>query len=130
MSEKLEALKKQADELGVSYNGNIGEDTLQKRIDEALGNFDNSDNGDTPGASDSKPSEEQEETVTINLQRDEKNPHDLPVGVNGKVFLIQRGVDVKVPRSVYEVLKDCTEDHYDEEGKKTARQSYPFTVVV
>ena len=126
MSETLPALKAQADELGITYANNIGEDTLQKKIDEALGNFDGSDTPELTKDTASQP----DDNVTVRLQEDETNKHDLPLGVNGKTYLLKRGEDVSVPRDVYEVLKDCVEDHYDGDGNKTRRQSYPFTVVV
>ena len=46
-----------------------------------------------------------EEKVTVNLFLDnDKYKDDVMVSVNGKLWQIQRGVDVKVPRYVSEVL--------------------------
>lgn len=46
-----------------------------------------------------------EETVTIRLPKDrDRNREPLFVGVNGKSYLIERGVSVDVPRSVAEVI--------------------------
>ena len=50
-----------------------------------------------------------EKMVKIRLFKDGgkyKNP--VPVGVNGKQYLVQRGVDVEVPESVAEVLMNST----------------------
>ena len=48
-----------------------------------------------------------EKMVKITLMRDNKNYQgDVFVGVNGKTFQIQRGVEVEVPDYVAEVLKN------------------------
>ena len=46
------------------------------------------------------------EPVTIHLFRDNEHySDDLFVGINGKTYQIQRGVDVSVPRFVAEVVE-------------------------
>lgn len=50
-----------------------------------------------------KPAKEKTVTINIPLTRHEKD--DVFVGVNGKNYLIKRGVDVEVPASVAEVLR-------------------------
>ena len=48
-----------------------------------------------------------EKMVKITLMRDNKNYQgDVFVGVNGKTWQIQRGVEVEVPDYVAEVLKN------------------------
>ena len=49
------------------------------------------------------------ETVTIRLPLTRTEKEDVFVGVNGKNYLIKRGVDVEVPASVAEVLKHSEE---------------------
>ncbi len=45
-------------------------------------------------------------TKTIRLYKDsDRYKRDVQVIINGRVYLIQRGVDVKVPVSVAEVLE-------------------------
>ncbi|MCW7556490.1 hypothetical protein NX722_28410 [Endozoicomonas gorgoniicola] len=126
-----EATKQKADELGITYPNNIGEDTLLKKIDEHLGNFSDADDSDeqqeTPKTSSGS---ERPEKVTIILQEDENNQQPVPVGFNGKNYVIKRGVEVEVPYGVYAILKDATETHYDEDGNASQRQSYPFNVVI
>ena len=46
-----------------------------------------------------------EKTVKIRLPLSRTEKDDVPVGVNGKTYLIKRGVDVEVPESVAEVLQ-------------------------
>lgn len=52
-----------------------------------------------------KVTETEEKKVTIRLPLTRKEKNDVLVGVNGKNYLIKRGVDVEVPESVAEVLK-------------------------
>lgn len=48
-----------------------------------------------------------EKMVTIHLFRDNRMYNDdVFVGVNGKTYLIKRGVDVEVPESVAEVIRN------------------------
>ena len=48
-----------------------------------------------------------EKMVKIRLFKDNKNYNgDVFVGVNGRTFQIQRGVDVEVPECVAEVLRN------------------------
>ena len=52
----------------------------------------------------------EEDDVTFELFRDTgKYRGDKFVGVNGKSYLIKRGVPVRMPRAVYEVLKNSNE---------------------
>ena len=45
--------------------------------------------------------------TTIHLFKDDdKYKDDLVVGVNGKIYQIQRGIDVSVPLSVAEVIRE------------------------
>lgn len=53
-------------------------------------------------------SKTQKSTKTIRLYKDnDKYKDDVQVIVNGKVFIIQRGVDVEVPDFVEEVLDNA-----------------------
>lgn len=53
-------------------------------------------------------SKTQKNTKTIRLYKDnDKYKDDVQVIVNGKVFIIQRGVDVEVPDFVEEVLDNA-----------------------
>ena len=53
-------------------------------------------------------SKTQKSTKTIRLYKDnDKYKDDVQVIVNGKVFIIQRGVDVEVPDFVAEVLDNA-----------------------
>lgn len=58
----------------------------------------------------------------------------VPVGVNGKVYLIKRGVDVEVPIEVVGVLNDAKRVVYDrgpngEPINPTFVPTHPFTIV-
>lgn len=52
------------------------------------------------------PVESPHDLVSVRLFKDSgRYADDVTVGVNGKIFRIQRGVEVKVPRYVAEVLE-------------------------
>ena len=56
------------------------------------------------------PKNPEEDMVNIFLFKDkDKYNSDLPVSINGKTWLIQRGVNVKVPRFVAEVINNSME---------------------
>lgn len=46
------------------------------------------------------------ETVVIKLYKDQNIKDDVQVFVNGRQYIIQRGVEVAVPREVFEVLQN------------------------
>ena len=45
------------------------------------------------------------ETVKITLPLLDNNQSDVFVGLNGKAYLIKRGVEVEVPKGVYAILE-------------------------
>lgn len=47
-----------------------------------------------------------EETVTIRLPLTRSEKEDVFVGLNGKRYLIKRGVDVTVPKGVANILEN------------------------
>ena len=50
---------------------------------------------------------EKEEMVTFQLHKDSsKYSSDVFVGINGKTWLIKRGVPVELPKPVYDVLAE------------------------
>ena len=55
------------------------------------------------------PESAKEKTVTIRLPLTRAEKDDVPVGVNGRTWLIKRGVDVEVPECVAEVLRNREE---------------------
>jgi len=65
-----------------------------------------------------------EETVKFTLFRDDdRYKAPLFVGVNGKSYLIERGKEVELPRSVYEVIKNSMDQaRVTEETMESAKQ--------
>lgn len=54
----------------------------------------------------------------------------MQVGVNGKMYVIQRGKKVIVPRAVVKALESAVRYEYDPKTmKRTEVLSYPFQVV-
>lgn len=117
-------------ELGLNLRANASLATLRVKVAEAIG-FELPD--DPPAAQEvaAKPA-----TVTINIHptHGSSGRDAVFVSVNDKSFLIKRGVNVKVPVGVVEVLEHAVEDvfEYDDEAKDVVKRqtlSYPFTVV-
>lgn len=50
-----------------------------------------------------------EKTVKIRIPRTRKDEEDVPVWVNDRSWMIQRGVEVEVPECVAEVLRHSEE---------------------
>ncbi|MCV0395476.1 MAG: hypothetical protein K5872_22270 [Rhizobiaceae bacterium] len=51
--------------------------------------------------------------IMIPNQNEPGGKDPVPVGVNGKVYLIKRGVEVTVPEEVVEVLRNANKIQYD-----------------
>lgn len=47
--------------------------------------------------------------ITIKIPKSKTDKEDVPVSINERSFIIKRGVEVAVPRPVYEVLRDKEE---------------------
>ena len=67
---------------------------------------------------------QEKDTVVIRLFKDNQR-YKAPVfvGVNGETWLIQRGVDVEVPKAVAEVLRHSEEMDGEAIAKITAAES-------
>ena len=67
---------------------------------------------------------EEKDTVVIRLFKDNQR-YKTPVfvGVNGETYLIQRGVDVEVPKAVAEVLRHSEEMDGEAMAKIVAAES-------
>ena len=50
-----------------------------------------------------------EKLVKIRIPRGRENQDDVFVGVNGRTWLIKRGVEVEVPECVAEVIRNAEE---------------------
>lgn len=80
---------------------------------------------------------EPRKTKTIRIENQEAlygGKQAVPVGVNGKVYLIKRGEDVEVPAEVIEVLKNAKRVVFDkdENGQPinpTYVPTHPFSIV-
>jgi hypothetical protein len=52
---------------------------------------------------------ETEKLIKIRIPRSRDNQDDVFVGVNGRTWLIKRGVEVEVPECVAEVIRNAEE---------------------
>lgn len=127
-----EELKEKAKELGIKLTGNPSEDTIRKRIRETLGIADNADQDGKPPQQSAKKNSDSKKEYLIQIATDKENKQAVPVGVNGKVYRIKRGVKVKVPAAVVEVLNNAVQTHYEEDENGDLQPiesfSYQFTV--
>jgi len=120
-----EELDATAKDLGLSYPGNTGDDTLRKKIQEALGS-------DAIPLSKSAPvvtgnAKERQFEIIISTHEQDKQP--VQGGVNGRSFVIKRGEKVIVSESIVGVLASAVQRHYDSEMNMTEVQSYPFQIL-
>jgi len=120
--EELEATAK---DLGLSYPGNTGDDTLRKKIQEALGDESVPLSKSAPVATGN--AKERKFEIIIATHEQDKQP--AQGGVNGRWFVIKRGEKVIVSESIVENLKCATQRHYDSEMNMTEVQSYPFQIL-
>jgi len=68
--------------------------------------------------------------ATIIVQDDPADPSDVKVGAQFVAYLIKRNVEVRVPMSVLESLKDAKQTHYDPKTMESKDVlSYPFSIV-
>lgn len=120
-----EELETTANELGVKFAANAGDDTLRKKIRVHLG-----EETDTPSVPADTSEGGKEKRYEIVIQTDGNDKQPVPVGVNGKMWVIQRGKNVIVPASVIGVLKNAVRYEYDpKDMKRTEVLAYPFQVV-
>jgi len=118
-------------ELGMNPRAGTPIDSLREAIAKEQGiELPKKARADAPPKADSK------KMVMINIHpvAGKTGRQDVFVSVNDKDYLIKRGVNVRVPPEVVEVLNHAVEDayEYDEVAKDMVRRetlSYPFTIV-
>lgn len=117
-------LETTANDLGVQFQKNTGDDTLRKRIDEALGNPAQPAAESHPAA----PGEgKNEKRYKVIIQTSDQDQQPVPVFVNGRSYVIKRGEEVTVPASVVEVLNNAVQHVYDPSTmKERTVLAYPF----
>jgi hypothetical protein len=114
------------EELGLTINANFKRDTVIRKIREAMGGADSATTADTGdrGVSETAKNidaalEEHADAKRILIKiPKEKGPmgtDDVQVRVNGKQYLIKRDVEVAVPPSVLEALRNAIETQYNED---------------
>lgn len=131
----LAELKKQADILGVTYAGNIGEDTLRKKISEVLGQTATDGEGQpdlsAPEPTANKKKDPNLERVTIIIHESESDKHPVFVGFNGRPFYMKRNEEVTVPQGVLNILDNAKTKVYNPKDTDKFRmvQRFPYEIV-
>lgn len=108
-------LEQTASDLGVSYPHNISDDKLRAKIAEHL--------GEPTEITTSNPSKASGLKAEILIPEHERDKQPVQVGVNGKMWLIQRGKKVIVPAKVVHALEIAVTYEYD--PKDMARREVP-----
>ncbi len=68
--------------------------------------------------------------VTITIPKEKGASDDVFVGLNGKSWLIKRGVPVTVPEEVLEPLRLAVSFEYDQKTMTASEvPSYPFSIL-
>lgn len=126
-------LESTAKDIGLSFPHNISDEKLRARIDEALGGAPvkgGSDIGAAAQTAPEAPAATAEKRYEIIIATHDQDKQAVPVGVNGKTWLIKRGEKVIVPECVVENLRNAVQFQYDPATmERTEVMSYPFQVL-
>lgn len=129
-------------ELGINPPPGLTKDALRKVIQEAVSEA-LPDDDSVQTVSPAKPAEAtskvKRKRIMIHKTGDKTGADDVILGVNGRMYQIKRGMEVDVPASVVEVLKNAVEDRFEYHadprlpggGEMVKRQAlaYPFSVI-
>ncbi|MEX0385870.1 hypothetical protein [Spiribacter onubensis] len=120
-------LEQTAADLGIEFRKNISDAKLADRVREALGIPASPEIVDGPDMT--TPADTGEKHYYITIATDSKDKQPVQVGVNGRMWVIQRGAKVKVPASVVGVLENAVQTPMDPQTmEKMNIQAYPFQV--
>ena len=119
-SEDKAALVEYAKELGVPVDSRFNVEKIRAAIQFGLEREENSS--------------QKRVNILIHKVKGQTGSSDVQVSVNGKVYLIKRGVVVPVPESVVEVLRNAVRTEYTfvDEGQDLEANdvlAYPFSLV-
>ncbi|MGS2743605.1 hypothetical protein ACU6TU_08410 [Halomonas sp. LS-001] len=115
-------LEQTANDLGIKFAHNITDDTLRKKIAEQLGEA-------PPPAITAPPADTKRKRFEITIHQDSNDKQPVQVGVNGRMYVMKRGVKVTVPDTVVHVLENATRFEYDPRTMQRSEiTAYPFTV--
>lgn len=122
-----EDLESAAADLSLTFPHNISDDKLRAKIDDALGSAPAVEMEKAVVDMTAKGTPERRFEIIITTHDQDKQP--VPVGINGQLYLIQRGKKVIVPESVVENLNCAVQFHYDSNMNRTELMSYPFQII-
>ncbi|MCG9964619.1 hypothetical protein [Shewanella cutis] len=138
-------IKFAADDLGIDLTGKERTEVIaeMKKVDPSLFDDTKTNADQELGDADEQGTGDKELTaVTINIHdnsgEDEEVDNFVQVGVNGTMFKVIKGQDVRVPAGVYDVLNNAIESRFknvvDKETKMKSLQEtkvkrWPFSVI-
>lgn len=126
------------DELGISYPAKMKKAEIIAKIKENLGSENQIPEPIGAGAATDGNEEKVPVAYIINIQDDGDRLNYVALNAGGRNYQIQKGVDARVPPSVYHALKDAIEKvpvkERDHESGKTLvnmrpRARFPFSVL-
>ena len=122
-SENKDALLDYAKELNIATDARFSIDSIKKLIRDA---------SSTTVSDKAVPISAKKVRLMIHKTEGDTGSIDVPVSVNGKTWLIKRGMDVIVPAFLVEVLEHAVKDIYvqDEITKTMVKRevpAYPFS---
>lgn len=124
-------LEEQAKLLDVKFTAATSDETLRNRIAEKLGEPVQAPVDVRPkGKKDKDKEEDHGQRISIILSESESDRRPVVVGVNGKNYVMKRGVPVSVPMAVIEVLNNACNEVFDSEMKVSQQvMRFPYRVV-
>ncbi|MBH8578791.1 hypothetical protein [Bisbaumannia pacifica] len=137
-----QTLEAMANDLGVQFKANIGDDSLRARIKQQLGQPADNEGGAAAGSAGPTPDNaastdqaapgesKRTKRFKIIVATHDQDKQPVQVGVNGRNYVIERGKEVAVPESVVEVLRNAVQAQYDPKTmEETKVMAYPFQVL-
>lgn len=116
-------LKEQAELLGVDVSGKESTDILRRKVQVKLGEPVEEPEISHPSVAND------EERITIILNESESDKQPVVVGINGKNYVMKRGIPVDVPKSVLEVLNNARRLVWDGQmSQYNSVMRYPYRV--
>lgn len=114
-------LKEQLEALEVEYNPKSNEQTLRKKLKEALGHKEITEN--------SEGENQKSKFVEIKFDKDEKNKQPVYVGLNGRSYRFTRGLWAKCPRILLPTIENMEKTVLNEQTMELETiQSYSYQV--
>lgn len=135
MNEELKAMNhehllEQADILEIDGAQEMSTEDLRNALTEKLDDKSTSNaRKKAPAKAKSSTKKDDSETVTVVVEESEYDRQPAYVGLNGKSYRLQRGIEVTVPRGVAQILLTAKQKVRNSDGTDREVPTYPTRVV-